>query len=281
VCNVRGRATRLLLALLILLTACNRDGPHTQVQAYDYPTDAPLCAMPAPTPPVEAKLRIDNGLDVLVRFPTNYRATVAHRLLVVYAAAGMSPTGTERYTGYTPPATKAGYVVAYPQHLRPSLAAMRKLGQIPSALGKFFCIDKTKIFLTGHSDGGTAATAIAVTPETADHIAGIAPSAAGFTGDDLDAFSCPAPRPVIVWHGARDRLFPGWGRETARWWAGCNGCDLAQLMQTDDACIAYAGCTAPVRYCEGPDGHMTWPREGAARTLNFFQGHLNTSTSNL
>jgi polyhydroxybutyrate depolymerase len=226
----------------------------------------------SPAPPAEGRLRTPEGVEVLVRTPTNYHADVAHRLLVVFAAAGMTPTASERFTGFTPPATRAGYIVAYPQHLRPSLAAIRKLARVAAAVSGNFCIDETKIFLSGHSDGGTAATAIAVQPASASQIAALAPSAAGFTGEDLAAFACPAPRPAMVWHGARDRLFPGWGRATARWWAACNQCDHTPPPMVD-GCLRYAGCTQPVHYCEGDYGHMVWPADGAELTLKFFNSY--------
>ncbi len=257
--------------LVLMLMACdNRTDERTQTQAHAYPAGASPCTAPALAGvPQEATVRTPAGVAVVIRTPRNYRADVAHPLLVVFAAADMSPTASERFTGFTPFATRAGYVVAYAQHLRPSLAAMRKLAGVAVEVGRHVCIDPQRIFLSGHSDGGTAATALAVQSESTSWVAGLAPSAAGFTGEDLASFRCPTPRPVLVWHGARDRLFPGWGLEAAQWWANCNRCDLTPPTAVA-GCLRYTGCAQPVHYCEGAHGHTAWPTDGAPRTLKFF-----------
>lgn len=214
-----------------------------------------------------------DGFDILVRVPTNYHADIAHPLLVVYAAAGMTAAASERYTGFTPLATRAGYVVAYPQHLGPSLAALRKLARVPAAVSARVCIDQIRVYLTGHSDGGTAATAIAVAavqPASTTPIAALAPSAAGFTSQDLAGFKCPSPRPVMVWHGATDRLFPGWGRAAAAWWAQCNHCESTPVQSASPLCVQYPRCAAAVIYCEHPGGHTVWPKQAAPAIIEFF-----------
>jgi len=185
----------------------------------------------------------------------------------------MMPRATERLTGFTPEATASGYVVAYPQHIRPSRAALRKLAAIPALVARHFCIDETRIVLSGHSDGGTTATALALDPAAGFGVRALAPSAAGFTATDLQGFKCPAPTPVRVMHGARDTLFPGWGREAWQWWSACNGCDPASPVSTASAeqdCVTHAGCTVPTYYCEADGGHTHWPEQAAHGTIDFF-----------
>lgn len=267
----------LACAAIALLGACaEADDPATQSAAHTYPADAPRCtAPPATVETGDATIETSDHLEILVRVPRNYRADVAHPLLMVYAAAGMTPTASERLTGFTPVATAAGYVVAYARHIRPSHAALTKLARMPGAVADHYCIDRARIVMSGHSDGGTTSTALAVLPETREHVAAIAPSAAGFTASDLAELGCPGtPLPVRVWHGARDRLFPGFGREAAQWWAKCNGCDLHAAPTIEDGCERYAACGQPVHYCEGDYGHMTWPPQGAARTVAFFDSVL-------
>lgn len=262
--------------VLVALAGCERAPDiDTMPQAHAYPALAAPCAAKPAAPPGDGVLQTADRLDVLVRAPTNYRADVAHPLLVVYAAAGMTPTASERLTKFTAAATRAGYLVAYARHIRPSRSAIRKLAQVPAAVAEHYCVDAARIYVTGHSDGGTTATALAVQPDSAAGIAGLAPSAAGFTGQDLAGFPCPGPRPVLVWHGAHDRLFPGWGREAAAWWAACNACAPAPPVPAT-GCVRYAGCTQPVHYCEGDYGHTTWPPDGAARTIAFFESIRHT-----
>ena len=100
-----------------------------------------------------------------VRTPANYDRTIAHPLLVVYAAAGNNRYETERLTGLTTEATARGFIIAYPDHLRLSLPVLEELATIPALVASKWCIDETRIYLTGQSDGGMAADAIAARRE--------------------------------------------------------------------------------------------------------------------
>ena len=262
--------TGLALCAILHLAACGGEGPEAVASNYDYPDDAPACP-PREAAPDPFQFRTAQGLEVRVRVPANYRPDRPHPLLVVYAGAGMTPSATERLTGLTPEATGAGYLVAYPQHIRPSRAALRKLAAVPREVAARHCVDDSRISLAGHSDGGTTATALAVMPDTPFRVARLVPSAAGFTARDLATFDCPAPTPVMVFHGAKDRLFPGWGREASAWWAGCNMCRGTELVPAAGTCRSYRDCAAPTYYCEGPQGHARWPQD-AARQLTLFIG---------
>lgn len=108
-------------------------------------------------------------------------------------------------------------------------------------------MDKDRVFLTGHSDGGTIAMGIAFINGTKDIPAAIAPSAAGIRKDDLADRSRPGPLSVMVMHSARDTLFPGYGKGSVEWWADCNRCNTKTTQKLDNGCTAYPGCTAGVQ----------------------------------
>jgi polyhydroxybutyrate depolymerase len=201
------------------------------------------------------------GLRYHVRTPSNYDATIAHPLLMVYAAAGQSGLASERMTGLTSTATASGFVMVYADHRPLGIPAIEQLGTIPGSVAKKWCIDEKRVFVTGHSDGGTASLALAVLDKTKKVPAAIAPSAAGWTGKDLEAYHCPAPIPVMVMHGANDSLFPGWGAQTSAWWVACNGCDAAKSKKIEGGCVAYQGCSSggATLYCEGAGSHRDWP----------------------
>ncbi|MEN9727101.1 MAG: hypothetical protein RL434_1467 [Pseudomonadota bacterium] len=258
-----------LWALLAILSACGDDESAREAR-HVYVTPTARCTPPRDRP-TDAAFKTPEGLAVLVRAPANYQPEVAHPLLVVYAGAGMMPRATERLTGFTPEATAEGYVVAYPQHIRPSRTALRKLAAIPALVARHFCIDETRIALSGHSDGGTTATALALDPGAGFRVWKLAPSAAGFTAQDLQDFRCPAPVPVRVMHGARDTLFPGWGREAWQWWSACNRCDLESPAAAEQGCVTHADCAAPTYYCETGGGHTHWPAQAARETLGFLE----------
>jgi polyhydroxybutyrate depolymerase len=197
----------------------------------------------------------------MVRTPSNYDATFAHPLLMIYAPAGQSRWALERFTGLTSAATGAGFIVAYVDHHPLSVSTIEQLGTIPGLVAKEWCIDEHRVYVTGHSDGGTASLMLSVLEKTRNVPAAIAPSAAGVTGKDLDAFQCPAPIPVMIMHSKNDSLFPGWGAQTSAWWAGCNHCDVAKTKAVEGGCRAYQGCASggATLYCEGTGSHREWP----------------------
>ena len=253
------------ITLTLTLMACQESGPPPQMEAYPY-ANAQLtarCEAGARTGPAGAS---DDevsagGVRYHVRTPSNYDATFAHPLLIVYAAAGLSGRGSERMTGLTPMATGAGFVVAYADHRPLGIPAVEQLGAVPGVIAKKWCINEKRVYVTGHSDGGTAVLALAVLDRTKHIPAAIAPSAAGWTGKDLEAYQCPAPLPVMVMHSKDDRLFPGWGAETATWWASCNHCDVTNTKKVENGCVAYQGCQSggATLYCEGTGRHTDWP----------------------
>lgn len=165
------------------------------------------------------------GIRYMVKTPFNYNSSIAHPLLMVYAPGGRNRYESEEYMYLTQAATAAGFIVAYADHRKMTTETIEELAEIPGLIEKKWCIDKKRIFLTGHSDGGTTAMGIAFLSGTKHIPAAIAPSAVGIRGEDLKEYHCPNPLPVMVMHSSHDTLFPGYGKEAIEWWAACNGCD--------------------------------------------------------
>jgi len=216
------------------------------------------------------------GIRYMVKTPINYNSSIAHPLLMVYAPGGRNRYESEEYMYITQEATAAGFIVAYADHRQMSTKTIEELAEIPGYIEKKWCIDKKRIFLTGHSDGGTVATGIAFLTGTKHIPAAIAPSAAGIRSEDLKEYYCPNPLPVMVMHSSRDTLFPGYGKEAIHWWAACNGCDTASPVKDADGCITYPGCKNNVatRYCEGAGTHPEWPGKNKA-IIDFFSAVNN------
>jgi polyhydroxybutyrate depolymerase len=151
--------------------------------------------------------------------------------------------------------------VAYADHRPLGVSTIEQLGTIPGLVARKWCINEKRVYVTGHSDGGTVALALAVLDRTKDLPAAIAPSAAGWTGKDLEAYRCRAPVPVMIMHSANDSLFRGWGLQTAGWWAACNRCDVAKTKKVEGGCLAYQQCApgGATLYCEGTGSHRDWP----------------------
>ena len=211
------------------------------------------------------------GITYAVRTPANYNPSVLHPLLMVYAPAGSSRFGSERLTNLTFEATTAGFVVAYADARRLSLEIIPELGAIPRLIAKKWCVDERRVYLTGHSDGGTVAPALALLDETRHIPTAVAPSAAGFRRADLETFSCPETLSALILHSAADHLFPGYGADTAAWLAACNECQSGSIDTDENGCMAYSGCAANRKtiYCEGTGAHRHWPALNTA-LLSFF-----------
>lgn len=253
--------------------ATRDDGSSAETAPYLYPenlaTTASDCAPGADRQP--ETLLTAGGIGVTVRAPRNYDPRHRHSLLVVYAPAGVDRFLSERQTHLTFAGTRAGFILAYADHATMALPMIEDLGRVPEVVARHWCIDPARVFLTGHSDGGTVATALVVASTRSHRIAGIAPSAAGFTAADLATYVCPPPLPVLVMHGAADRHFPGFGRQTAEWWAHCNRCDMTDPERRADGCVAWRRCApeGPTIYCEGSGGHVSWPNRNAT-LIEFF-----------
>ena len=216
--------------------------------------------------------KTSTGIRYMVKTPVNYNSTIAHPLLMVYAPAGTSRYESETFMSLTQEATAAGFIVAYADNRRLSPKAIEELAEIPGLIEQKWCVEKKRIFLTGHSDGGTVAMAIAFLKGTRHIPTAIAPSAMGIRGEDLKEQSCPNPIPVMIMHSRQDSLFPGYGKEAIQWWAACNSCETASPVKDADGCVTYSGCKNNVttRYCEGTGTHREWPGKNKA-IIEFFR----------
>ena len=262
--------------LLLLVAGCSRTAP--ELGAADY-TRLRLPAACAPNEKAGAacatdRLRTAQGIGYSVRTPSNYDHTRAHPLLLVYAPAGRHRFASEAFYRLTGTATAAGFVVAYPDHLKLSLRAFDELGRIPALVAERWCVDHARIYLAVHSDGGTTAAALAFLAKSQPPARAIAISAAGIRAQDLQGYACPPPLSVMVVHSRADTLFPppGYGEHAARRWAACNRCEPVPDARGDDGCTEYRGC-APgtrTRYCEASNAHHEWPSVNTA-IVRFFE----------
>ena len=195
-------------SLFFIVSACTENETPPQLEAYAYPsastsTRCEASARAGHAGAIDGKTSAD-GIRYMVRTPSNYDATFAHPLLMVYAPAGQSRWASERFAGLTTAATGAGFVVVYTDHKPLNISTIEQLGAIPGLVAKEWCVDESKVSVTGHSDGGTASLMLAVIEKTKNVPATIAPSAAGVTGKDLEAYQCRAPIPVMIMHGEKD-----------------------------------------------------------------------------
>lgn len=257
----------LYLTLAGILIACGETGvgSYSQPAPYAYPSNEPLECVPGSRPGragIVDDLATPRGIKYTVRTPANYQPGRAHPLLVIYAPASSNRFSTERLTGITAPATRAGLILAYADHKRPSPTVINEYVLIPQLIQKAWCIDPARIFLAGHSDGATIATAIALRSDLPYRIAALAPSAGGARLADLkDNYACPQPLGVMLMHSSKDRHFPGFGKDLMPWWVNCNRCDPNPVPSVYPGCSVFPHCAEGVTtlYCAGNGSHGQWP----------------------
>jgi polyhydroxybutyrate depolymerase len=241
---------------------------ETLIDPHVYGTEEPVACAAGARPGAAGESAAEAtpaGTRYMVKTPANYDSTRAHPLIVVFAPHGVNRLLSERFVGLTRAATRAGFVIAYADSRPLGAKILEDLGRIPALVAGRWCIDERRVFFTGHSDGGTAATALVVLRQSLSPAA-IAPSAAGFRGVDLAAYACPPRVAVMVEHGRNDELFPGFGREAADWWAACNGCSGTPEPRSD-GCLVYPSCSPGG---EGAGRHLDWPGNNQ-RLLEFFE----------
>lgn len=203
--------------------------------------------------------RTSDGQRYTVVTPSNYRPDQPHPLLLVLAPAGMNAALSERFSGLTHAATRQGFLVAYASSVAGGLqrAKIAPLGKIAADVARQWCLAEGQVFLAGHSDGATAALALALDMPMTPPPTALLLSGAGWAVPDLKKAGCPEPTPVLIAHGSEDGLFPGYGRPLAQWWAACNRCE--SFSATDaNGCTHFLGCAADTLYCETPRTHWRW-----------------------
>lgn len=235
-------------------------GVALQSGTASYPDSSVECSLTgSPGRAGEHAARTRKGQRYTVVTPRNYRPDQPHALLLVLASAGMNAALSERFSGVTHAATSQGFLVAYAHSMAGSVqrAKIALLGEIAEDVARQWCVDAEQIFLAGHSDGATAALALALDIPMTSKPAALVLSGAGWTVPDLEKAECTGPTPVLIAHGSQDGHFPGYGKPLARWWAACNRCD-GYGASDDDGCTHFLGCAADTLYCETPRSHWRW-----------------------
>ena len=123
-----------------------------------------------------------------------------------------------------------------------------------------YCIDKSKVFVSGYSSGGWFTSLMSC--NRADVISAVGWAAAGL---QLNHAPCTGQLPAIIVRGANDTGTPAAQTQAAvDSLVMRNGCTAATMPWDpgekafdSSSCLAYQGCAAgfPVVYCSVPGGH--------------------------
>jgi polyhydroxybutyrate depolymerase len=203
---------------------------------------SPACRAGAKAPPSKVP---GAPLDTILRVPPRARGHRAPLVLALHFAGG---TGAqmEEATRYTPQAARSGFAVAYPtasaDHFWSIDNDLDKLAKTLDAAERVACIDPSRVYVSGISNGGFMSTVLAC--RMADRFAAaalFAPAVSGF-GD------CSPARPISVLevHGTSDPIVPYAGVPAfLAGWARTDGCASRSIARRTGAKVTifrWPGC---------------------------------------
>ncbi len=223
------------------------------------------------------------GLARTYRVHVSARATGGQSMPVVLNFHGRGGTGAaiEQYSGLLPVSDREGFLLVSPDGTG-SPAGWSAGASLPGwpvddvqfvrdllqTLEKDFCVDATRVYAVGHSNGAFMASRLAC--DLPGQIAAIVPVAGIYVPPE----GCPAPVPVLAFHGTADDVVPFGGgpvRGTYRYpgaeqelaaWAQADHChggstkrDLGPRLVLESA----GQCAAPVEMVLVKGGGHEWP----------------------
>lgn len=263
-------------------------------------TSAAACAVAtapaarAPSAPAgfsERQLTAQGRVRTYELFTPTSLAKAAPALVIVLHGGRSRGRGMERLTHFSQVAKREGFVVAYPDGVEGQWNDGRGLNQYTAQrdgvddvafisalvddIARRQPIDRSRIYVTGMSNGGLMAHRIAC--EAPGLVAAIAPVEGVIP--ERTAQQCPpggAPTPMLLIKGADAPVFEQASRRytamaTAEFWAKRNGCgsdpQVVELVDTDPndgtrtRRVSFKGCDsgAEVVWLDVVGGGHTWP----------------------
>jgi len=206
---------------------------------------------------------------------------------VVFAFHGSGGTGANLRSWYDPDRlAEKQAIVVYPDAVdgnwdldspSESNRDIALFDALVAELAKNACIDETRIFALGFSNGAYFANQLGC--RRGDKLRAIAPHAGGGPygpGSSYDGqghLVCAGKPPAVkVFHAEDDDTVPVSNAEASLdHWTWANGCGLSTHdVAPVGSCAGYDGCQRPVEFCRyWGVGHGVWS-EGAKATWDFF-----------
>lgn len=251
----------------------------------------------------------DSSRTYRTHLPAAYVPGEAYAVVLVFHGYGGDAADMERVTGFSALADENQFIAVYPQGLTdiykvPFWASVgtidlgiddvRFVSNLLDALEADFCIDTTRIYATGFSNGGAMVGLLAC--QLSDRIAAFAPVSGNFYAPRNGCYP-GRPIPILEIHGTADQIVSYYGIPEAinpRWplpsipmwlraWAARDNCTDEPATSPSDVGVTmmeWVGCTANsmvIHYRIEGGGH-NWPpnlrdRSVAAVIWDFFQAH--------
>lgn len=209
-----------------------------------------------------------------MNLPDGYDATRAYPLVMAYHGSGGTGATARSYFGFRKEMGNDAIVVypdALPNEEDPGwdLEAegtdVRFFDVLRAHLLANFCVNDTRIFVTGHSKGAYMSNLLGcVRPGS---ITAIAPVAGG----PINRATCVGDVAAWVTHGELDQSVPLSAGEGARdLWREMNRCEDTFVATDPSPCVAYEACARDTHWCLHEGAHE-WPDDAARAIWNFFE----------
>jgi len=228
--------------------------------------------------------------DSLLHVPASYDPAKGMMLVINYHGFSSNAPEQVALTGMNTVADAKGFVVAYPDGLGngwnagdccselqpPNVDDVQFTKDLLALIGSEYCIDPSRIYATGFSNGGFMSHLLAC--KMADTFAAVAP-VSGVLGIPPDTCHPSRPIPVLHIHGTADPVVPYDGgpalkllppivfrsvATTIDFWRAQNSClgiPVIEFGKGDATCVQWGDCQggADVALCTlSGDGHQ-WP----------------------
>lgn len=211
--------------------------------------------------------------DVLTYLPKGYDPQFAHPTIILFHPDFVRPEELFAASGFARYADRDRAVVVVPQDegvLGSQVwgdreASAVRIRRIYRDLSAMLCLDRSRTYMVGHSDGASVAQPMSCEPWiTATAINGYSPND--------DGKLCPIARPIVWLHPTRSpnvpndgspncngkrKLTSGQVREILRERNGCRGRPTDESSHHGSTCQRWA-CDVPLEFCE-IDGGSAWP----------------------
>jgi len=299
-----------VLVLALLLTAATGSGCSAQ-GAEIRPAPSGGCAASGIQPGQHERTFGVEGDErrYLLYVPEGYSPGEPVPVVLNFHGGAGNPEAQVELTGMNRTADRHGFVVVYPfgsgilqrkfltfnagsccGYARDkTVDDLAFIGELLDDLSRIVCIDRTRIYATGHSNGGMMAHRLGC--QLADQIAAVA-SVAGPIG--LTGCHPSRPMPVLHIHGTADRCAPYDGgagasrnagkfrsvEDTRRIWLSaddCSGKPEVSYSKGDATCLRWSECAddAEVIICTIAGGGHAWPGATSYPSQRICKGDLS------
>ena len=263
--------------------------PATDWRESGFPAtpDPRPCGSPTQAPGTTATHTISSGgrdRTVQLRLPAGYDGRRPYPLLLVFHGRGSTGGEIQAFSGMD----RLPAVIAYAEGVIGTGDGDRQAWQgapyaaagvddvaftrdLVADLARSFCVDRSRVYATGKSNGGGFAALLAC--RASDLVAAVAPVAAANYPETSTPCAPGRPVPVIAFHGTADATIPYAGdaerglpalKDWAAGWAQRDGCHAGPrdtATPPDITTTAWTGCARGTRVTlvSVTGGGHTWP----------------------